>query len=218
MLASEYYAGSGVGGNYMEKMKLTEAIVQLKNEKRKFIQSFDLVISLKNIDLKKPENRIQKEVILPHGRGKDIEIGIISESISGAMDKKFIESLTTPKEMKKIAKKYDFLLCEMPLMQLVGKTMGRYLAPVGKMPSPIPPQMKNIEQLVATKRNSVRIKVKDSPLIQIPVGIQSMADEHVKENTEKVLSELEKFLPKGKNQIRDIYLKLTMSKPVKIAW
>ena len=46
-------------------MNLTEAIEQLRSsEKRKFTQSFDLMINLANIDLKKPENKFSKHVIL----------------------------------------------------------------------------------------------------------------------------------------------------------
>ncbi len=202
----------------MEKMKIEDALVRLRGEKRKFVQSFDVIISLKNIDLKKPENRVQKEVVLPHGRGKDVAVGIISDTVPGAMNKGFIESLSTPRDMKSLGKKYDFLLCEAPLMQLVGKSLGRYLAPVGKMPSPFPPQMKNVEPLIATKKKSVKIRVRDSPLIQTIVGTEQMTDDQIKENARHVIGEIEKSLPKGRAQIKDIFIKLTMSKPVKVEW
>ena len=70
-------------------MKIEQALEELnKVKKRNFSQSYDLVISIRNIDLKKPENRFSKEVFLPHGRGKEIEVGIISDSIpNAALDK-----------------------------------------------------------------------------------------------------------------------------------
>jgi ribosomal protein L1 len=41
----------------------------------------------------------------------------------------------------------------------------------------------------------------------------------VEENVRTFLTFLEKRLPEGKNNIKDVYLKLTMGKPVKIeAW
>ncbi|MBI4174363.1 MAG: hypothetical protein HY517_01860, partial [Candidatus Aenigmarchaeota archaeon] len=47
-------------------MKLGEAIAKARDgEKRKFSQTFDLIVNLRNIDLKKPENKFSKDIILP---------------------------------------------------------------------------------------------------------------------------------------------------------
>ena len=39
---------------------------------RKFVESFEMAITLKDVDLKNPVNRIQEEVRLPSGRGKEV--------------------------------------------------------------------------------------------------------------------------------------------------
>ena len=43
-----------------------------------------------------------------------------------------------------------------------------------------------------------------------------MKDEQIAENIEAVLKSLEEKLPKGKHNIKEILLKLSMSKPIKV--
>ncbi len=195
-------------------VSLPEAIEQLKSsEKRKFSQSVDLVVNLANIDLKKPENKFSKEVVLPHGRGKEVKVAIISDAIKGGITKSDIESMDK-KEMKRMTRQYEFFLCEAPLMPLVGKVMGRYLGPKGKMPKLLPPG-RNPESAVNEAKNSVRIKVRDLPVVHVYVGSENMQSKQIEENALHVINEVKKSLP-AKSRIKNVYIKLTMSKPVKI--
>ncbi len=197
-----------------EFQNIGDAIKHLRTfEKRGFSQSLDLNVTLKSIDLKRPENKFSKEFVLPHGRGKDIDVCIISEA--NGLGKREIEDLEkNKKELKIFVKKYDFFLCEAPLMPIVGKALGKYLAPKGKMPKLLPPG-RDPANLIDETKNSVRIRVRDSPSIQLTIGTEAMTDDQLKENTEKVVEEIKKSLP-GKVQIKSIYLKFTMTKPVKI--
>lgn len=135
-------------------MNLDDAIKHLREnvEKKKFNQSIDLVINLANADMKKPENKITKDVALPHGRGKTIKIGIISDTIKGAAaGKSDIQSMETDKKAaRRFRESYEYFVCDAALMAFVGKVLGRYLSPAGKMPKPIMPGMdhnKMIENL-----------------------------------------------------------------------
>lgn len=195
-------------------MNLDPAIKQIReSEKRKFSQTIDLVVTLKNIDLKKPENKFTKRVVLPHGRGKDVPIVVISEN--GDIKKNDIEDFEKNKSAaKKFSKKYEFYICEAPLMPLVGKVLGRYLAPKGKMPEILPPGRSPGAMIEELKR-SVRVKVRDSPTIQTIVGVESMSDDAIKENVEKTMEEIKKILP-PKVQIRNACIKTTMGPPIKI--
>ncbi len=199
-------------------MKIDDALKSIResNKQRKFSQSIDLIINLKNIDLKKPENKFSKEVLLPHGRGKEISVGIISDSITGAVTKTDIETFEKDKKkLKQFTKQYDFTIAEAPLMPLVGKVLGRYLAPRGKMPKLLPPG-RNPQMMVDELKNSVRIRVRDSPTIQVLAGSEDMSNDQLKENIDRILDEVNKNLPKGKNQVKDVCIKMTMGKPVKL--
>ncbi|MGA1819404.1 MAG: hypothetical protein ACMUHU_00180, partial [Thermoplasmatota archaeon] len=52
---------------------VTQALKQSPD--RKFKESVELAINLKDVDLANPKNRLTEEVILPKGRGKDVKIG-----------------------------------------------------------------------------------------------------------------------------------------------
>ncbi len=195
-----------------------------KAKKRKFSQSFDLAINLKNIDLKKPENRLNLEFLLPEGRGKSIKIAVIADALSTSIKddvdfiikKQEIDPLSkNKKRLKKIVKEYDWFLGEAPLMPQIGKTLGTVLGPQGKMPKPIPPAG-NIKPIIEATKKSVRIRVKDSPVIHVSVGTDGMTDENVEKNVTTLISFVRDKLPKGLNNIRSVYLKLTMGPPVKL--
>ena len=197
-----------------EFQKIEDALQQLRStEKRKFSQSVDMNFVIKNVDLKRPENKFSKEVVLPHGRGKDVEVCIISEA-SGLGKREIDEMGRSTQKMKAFSKKYDFYLCEAPLMPVVGKVLGRYLAPKGKMPKLLPPG-KDPSALIDEMKKSVRIRLRDTPSIQIIIGTEAMTDQQLKENAEKVTEEIRKSLP-GKAQIKSVYIKFTMSKPVRL--
>ena len=197
-----------------EYQTIEDALKYLRTfEKRGFTQTVDLNVTLKNIDLKRPENKFSKEVILPHGRGKDIEVCIISEATGIGKDE--INDFEKNKQkMKQFVKKYDFFLCEAPLMPLVGKVLGKYLGPKGKMPKLLPPG-RDPAALIDETKNSIRVRVRDSPSIQVMIGTEAMTDAQIKENAGRVLEEIKKSLP-GKAQIRSVYVKFTMTKPAKL--
>jgi large subunit ribosomal protein L1 len=197
-------------------LKLEEAIKKLREgEKRKFNQSVDLIINLRNIDLKKPENKFSKDVILPNGKGKDVSVCIISDTLPEGVGKRDIEGFAQNKSAaKQFTKKYDFFLCEAPLMPLVGKILGRYLGPKGKMPRLLLPG-KDPKGMVEETKKSVRINVRDAPTIQIAISSEEMEDAKIKENVERVIEEVRKSLP-AKAQIKNAYIKTTMGRPIKI--
>ncbi len=45
---------------------------------RKFVESIDFTFTIKDVDLKNPNNRIQEEIRLPGGRGKDLKNAIFA--------------------------------------------------------------------------------------------------------------------------------------------
>jgi len=114
-------------------------VARASAKKRNFSQSFDLIVNLKLIDLKKPDNRINEIFALPKGRGKDAEVVFFTDSIKDVgctiYNSNDIERLAISKrEVKKIANSTDFFLSEPKLMPAIGKSLGRVLAPRGKMP------------------------------------------------------------------------------------
>lgn len=190
-----------------------------KSKERNFSQSFDLIVNLRLMDLKKPGNRINEIFTLPKGRGKEATVILFTNGSNDVGCKTYgkddIEKMSKNKRaLKTLAKTTDFFLSEPQLMPVIGKNLGTALAPRGKMPAMV---ANDIKGAVKAKKDSVRIKVKESPVIQTIIGVDNMKDEDVAENAEAVINFLEKRLPKGKNNIGKIMIKMTMGKTVKFS-
>lgn len=206
----------------MNKQEILEAVKKAKEDSkpRNFTQSIDVVINIKDLDVKKPENRIDEEVYLPKGRGKNVRIAFIAEGElalqaknAGAdlvVTKSELEELgKNRKEAKKMANQYNFFVAQADLMPLVGRFLGPVLGPRKKMPKPVPATAKP-DPIIERLKNTIKIRIKDQPVIQALVGSQEMDDEQIAENIEAVLGILDRNLEKGRNQIKSMYVKTSM--------
>ena len=214
----------------LAKDEIASALGELRKNltKRKFSQSIDLVVRLREVDLKKPENRINETIALPYPPEKALKICVIASGdlatrakAAGAdmlVSRQEIENLGKDKKAaRKLAQDYDFFISEAPLMPLVGRAIGSFLGPRGKMPTPVPPNAP-IDQVVTNHRKMVRVRMREQPVLQCRVGTEGMSDENLVENIQAVVSRIEQKLERGFKNIGEILLKATMSKPVKIGF
>ena len=209
----------------MADEKILAAVKKAREtDKRNFKQGFDLAINLKNIDLKKPENRVKTELTLPNNTGRITKVGVIVDSLAPqaaglenviVIKKSDLEKFGKDKKTaRKIAKQCSYFIAEAPLMPLVGKNLGPILAPRNLMPAPIPPTA-DLKSNVNSRKNILKIQLKNSPAIHLGVGSESMEDEKVAENIEAVIRAVVNILPKKREQVKNYVVKLTMGKPVK---
>ncbi|MBQ6219118.1 MAG: 50S ribosomal protein L1, partial [Methanosphaera sp.] len=191
-----------------------------ESKPRNFTQSIDVVITINDLDVNKPENRLDEEVLLPNGRGKDVTVAFIAEGElayqaekAGAdivIDKEKLEELGKNRpEAKKLANTYDFFVAQADLMPTVGRFLGPVLGPRKKMPKPIPASA-NPEVILGRLKSTVKIRVKDQPLIQSIVGSEDMTEAQIAENIDAVIDVLDRNLEQGSKQIKAMYLKTTM--------
>jgi len=201
--------------------KFQSALEELrKGKERKFDQTVELIVNLQKFDLKK--NQVNLVVNVPH-KIKDKKIAGFLESKNLKIDSitpEEFKKYSDKKEVKKIVKEYDFFIAQGSLMPKVAATFGRVLGPAGKMPSPqlgiiLNADEKTIEELKNKINTSVKIRTKEAS-IKIPVGKQSMKDEEIVENISAIYSEILKNLPRDKENVKNIEIKFTMTKPVKI--
>lgn len=196
-----------------------------KENNRKFKQTIDVVINLKNIDLSVPKNRIDEDIMLPNGRGSKAKIGLFASGQLALESKDMVDLLVKPEELedlsddkkqtKKIADEHDFFLAEAPLMPTIGKTLGTVLGPRGKMPRPVPPQG-DISDTVEKLRNTVKVRSKSNTTFHTIAGNEEMDSEDVAENIEAIIKRVEGLLERGRMNIRSIYIKTTMGPSEKI--
>jgi large subunit ribosomal protein L1 len=197
------------------------ALIELrKTEQRKFDQTVDLVLNLQKIDIRK--STINTFVQIPH-KSKEKKIAAFLEVKNKNFDtitpEEFLK-YQDKKIVKKMIAKYDFFIAQSSIMPKVATVFGRYLGPTGKMPSPqlgilMNPDEKELLKLKDKINSSVRIKLKE-PSIKVAIGKQSMKDEELIENAMSIYNSSVKLLPRDKENIKNIELKFTMTKPVRI--
>ena len=201
--------------------------VKSKATKRKFSQSIDLAINLQNIDMKKPEGRIQERIELPNSVGKELKICVIASGEMALKAKKAGASLVVEraalealvgdkKKQKDLAKNYDLFIAEAPLMPLVGRSLGASLGPRGKMPTPVPPNA-NIKEQIEKHRKLVFVRMRGQPVLQCRVGNEDMADKEIAENVQAIVRRIEGKLKRGIKNFKSVYLKASMGSAVKVA-
>jgi len=207
----------------MTDKKIVEVVdkilIDSKKLERKFKQNIDLVFNLKNLDLEVPKNRIDEEIILPHGRGKNAKIVIFASGELAVKSKKHVDLLIKPEEIgglakdkkqfKKIADEHDFFIAEAPLMPTIGKSLGTVLGPRGKMPKPVPPNA-DVSGMVKNLRKTVRVRSKSNKTFHTVAGNADMSKEQIAENVDVIIKRVVGSLERGQMNIGSVYIKTTM--------
>lgn len=206
----------------VERAKIVDAVKTAieKAPERKFSESVDITVNLKNIDMAQPKNRIDETILLPHGTGRKVGIAvlgkgdIITQAREAGVDlvigPEEIERLGgAPREARTVASTHRFFLAETSVMPQVGRFLGPRLGPRGRMPTPIPAGT-DIRPMVERLRNSVKVRTKDKKTFHVKVGSTGMPPEQIAENIDAVLRRVESVLEQGSMNIRSVYVKTTM--------
>ena len=214
----------------MEIKQVGENIKQVRelSVKRNFDQTFDLVFNLQNLDLKKPEHKVDVGLVLKTNvKPKKHKICVIVDhTVQGAeeiFDKVlFNDELAALKgnmeKIRKIIHGFDKFVVQANHMPLFAQVLGRYLGPMGKMPSPklgmvITPKTP-LAPLYEKLQKTVHLQTKKNLVLQVSVGSEKESDEAIAENIQAVYDQLLHALPAQKNNLKNTKLKLTMSKTV----
>src|SRR5260370_10718955 len=172
-----------------------------KSEKRKLNQSVEVAIKLRELDLKRPEQRINESLELPTAASKTVKVAVIAGGDLAVRAKNAGADIVIGKEdldkmgrdkkaARKIAQQYDFFVAEAPLMPQVGKSLGQMLGPRSKMPTPIPPTAP-IDDVLKRQRKNVRLKMKDQPVTHTIHRTEDMTHYLLMQNIQRVISRSE---------------------------
>lgn len=204
----------------MNKESILKALEELrKEEKRKFSQTADLVINLRNFDVKKQSVNLFVEIPYKIKEKKVCAFLTKKSSIIDTITKQDFEKYKG-KVLKKLAKSYDFFVSIASLMPSVATSFGKVLGPMGKMPSPqlgmiTTEDDKEIKKVTEKINKTLRIKSKE-PSLKVAIGKEDMKDEEIAENVLAVYNAVLNALPRKKENLRSILIKFTMGKPVKV--
>lgn len=218
------------GNDKMEKTAVLEGIKKLRvgAKARKFTQTIDLVINIQHLDVK--TLKINDTIELPSGRGRAVKVLVVADgepalqAKNGGADlvmgkQNISEWAGQKKEIRKLANEYEWFVIQAQLMQSFASVFGALLGPRGKMPVPkdILTPTENPAKLIARLRNSVKVKIKDQPIIHAPAGVESMSDDELAENILAIYNTILAKLENGTQNVGSMYIKTTMGAPVKLA-
>jgi large subunit ribosomal protein L1 len=193
--------------------------------KRGFKQSVELTLVLKDIDVKKGFN-LNEVVTLPNRPSREANICVIASGDMGTRSRraqidKVIEPEeldrlgTNKKEARKMVKAYDFFLSDTAFMPTVGRSLGQFLGPKGKMPTPMP-YGAPVEAIATRLKSSVRVRAKNQLNVSAKIGDEEMDDSKLTANASTIIATIEKKLPQGEKNIRNAMVKFTMGKTAKL--
>ncbi|MGI0078704.1 MAG: 50S ribosomal protein L1 [Nitrososphaerales archaeon] len=209
----------------LSKSKIIEEISKARSDdysKRNFVQSFELILRLKDVDVKKTDLNINEIVFLPNRLSELAKICIFAAGDNAVRAQKagadrVIESAeldrlaSEKRTAKKLAREYQFFLADTSLMPKIGKILGQFLGPKGRMPAPVLPNAP-LESMLTRYRTAVRVKSRGSLSVAGKVGDESLEDSKVADNALAVISQVEKKLPNGEKNIQSLMVKKTMGK------
>lgn len=213
----------------MNKELILKSIKFLKESspKRNFKQTIDLIINLKQLDIK--TNRIDSFLTLKYSKGKPTRTCIFVDKqlelkakgkFTTIITKEDFPNWTDKKKLKKLAKAHDFFIAQANLMTLIASTFGKTLGALGKMPNPkagcvVPPEA-NLDILAERFQKMIRIVTKNEPIIKASVGSQDMPDDQITDNILTIYNQLVQILPQHEMNISSVLIKLSMSPPMNL--
>lgn len=194
--------------------------------KRNFSQSVELTLVLKDIDVKRGFT-LNDVIELPNRLSDPASVCVIGTGdLSTRAKKAGIDRIIEPEELdrlgtnkreaRKIVRSHDFFLADTSLMPNVGRSLGQFLGPKGKMPTPLL-YGAPIETISSKFRNSIRVRTKNQLNLSAKIGDEKMEDSKLVGNAETVVNELEKKLPQGSKNIQNTIVKFTMGKTARLS-
>ncbi len=206
-------------------MNFEQAVEQAidDGEDRNFTESIDLIVNFKDLDLSDPDNRINEDLKLPYQADEEVKIAVIGDTLASQVDNadrevsedELEEMYEDPSLAKDLAEEFSFLLAEAPLMPKIGQHLGQVFGPRNMMPDPVPPGEDPTED-IESLRNTVTLRLKEAPLLQLKVGNEEQDVDNVSRNASAVYEFVERELPNGQNNIKSVLVKTTMGKPVEV--
>ncbi len=169
-------------------------------------------------------------VNLPFPKGKKVKIAAFVDQLLAEQAGKFCDLVIRDTEFdkykenkkanKKLAQEYDYFIAQATIMPKIAGVFGKALGARGKMPNPklggvVPPNA-NLEPLVKKLATTVRLSTKKGTNLQCLVGKQNQPEAQIIDNILTVYQAAVKQLPNEVHNIKEVLLKTTMGKPVKI--
>ncbi|XP_061978583.1 large ribosomal subunit protein uL1y-like, partial [Populus nigra] len=207
---------------------IREAVTTMKNgvndKPRKFVQTIELQIGLKNYDPQK-DKRFSGSVKLPHIPRPKMKVCMLgdaqhveeAESIGLQwMDVEALKKLNKNKKLvKKLSKQYHAFLASESVIKQIPRLLGPGLNKAGKFPTLVTHQ-ESLESKVNEIKATVKFQLKKVLCMGVAVGNCGMEDKQIFQNVQMSVNFLVSLLKKNWQNVKSLHLKSTMGTPVRL--
>jgi len=203
-----------------------EEIVKASKEKpkRKFIETVELQVGLKNYDPQK-DKRFSGQVKLPNLTKKKFSVCILGDQQHmdeaakigvEAMDVEALKKLNKNKKLvKKLAKKYDAFLASDSIIRQIPRLLGPGLNKAGKFPTLLT-HNENMANKVQELKCSVKFQLKKVLCLGVAVGNIELTPAQISANITIAVNFLVSLLKKNWQNVKVLYIKTTQGQRKRI--
>ena len=188
----------------------------------KFDETVEIAMNL-NIDPRKQDQNLRGTVMLPHGTGKSVRVGVFArgdkakEAEAAGADVVGAEDLAEKVQAGQID--FDRAVATPDMMALVGR-LGKILGPRGLMPNPrLGTVTQNIAEAVqAAKGGQVEFRADKAGIVHAGVGKASFTEDALIDNVRAFVGAITRAKPSGVKgtYIHRVALSSTMGPGVKV--
>lgn len=188
---------------------VTEALALLKEVSQvKFNESVDVAVNL-GIDPRKSDQNVRGASVLPNGTGKSVRVAVFAQGANSEVAKEAGADIVgfedLAEEIKGGRSDFDVVIAAPDAMRVVGQ-LGQILGPRGLMPNP---KVGTVTPDVGTavrnaKAGQVRFRADKAGIVHATIGKLDFSVEHLQENLEALLAEINKLRP---STAKGIYIK-----------
>jgi large subunit ribosomal protein L1 len=201
-----------------------EAAVQLIKSRAsaKFDETVEIAMNL-NIDPRKQDQNLRGTVMLPHGTGKSVRVGVFArgdkakEAEAAGADVVGAEDLAEKIQAGEI--NFDRAIATPDMMAVVGR-LGKILGPRGLMPNPrLGTVTQDVTEAVkAAKGGQVEFRAEKAGIVHAGVGKASFTDADLVDNVRAFVGAITRAKPSGVRgtYIKRVNLSSTMGPGVKV--
>ncbi|KAH9503697.1 60S ribosomal protein L10A [Bulinus truncatus] len=191
---------------------------------RKFTESIELQIALKNYDPQK-DKRFAGTIKLRNIPKPKMKVCVLGDQVHcdqakandlPHMDIEALKKLNKDKKLvKKLAKRYDAFLASESLIRQIPRVLGPGLNKAGKFPAPIT-HNDSLNAKVEETKATIKFQMKKVLCLAVCIGHVKMTNEELYQNITLAINFLVSLLKKNWQNVRALYIKSTMGPAEKI--
>ncbi|EDR22176.1 60S ribosomal protein L10A-2, putative [Entamoeba dispar SAW760] len=205
---------------------LRQGVATILKEKkdRKFVETVELQIALKNYDPDK-DKRFAGSVKLPNITKANFKVCVLGDAQACEaaqkenipfMDVDALKALNKDKKLvKKLARKYNAFLASDSVLRQLQKILGPGLNKAGKFPTLLG-KNEDLKVKINELQCQVKFQLKKVLCMGVAVGNVKLTEDQLVANIERSISFLVSLLKKGWQNIKCLYIKSSMGAPIKI--